>query len=228
MLVALSGALGETLLEYRFDEPDSDRLTYVDSSGNGRELRLYDEMEQMDDNPFAEQLPKLNGKDKSIHNVRPKLTNDGADVIGAEAIRLDTNGEFTIEGWVRWEGGAGGLCRIHGPQLMLWLAWDSAGKVYITCGKGRVVDANAKLTANEWTHLAYVSKKDRFLVYVNGEEVAAGPLEAEEPGYLAERLTKVVLFEADGALIGGVDDFRLSDVALTPDQLGFHRPFTSE
>lgn len=38
-----------------------------------------------------------------------------------------------------------------------------------------------------------------------------------ETGYLADRLTKIVLFEADGALVGGVDDFRLSDAALSPE-----------
>lgn len=57
MLAAISGASGETLLEYRFDDSDSDHLTFVDSRGNGRESRFDDEVDQVDDNSFAEEFP---------------------------------------------------------------------------------------------------------------------------------------------------------------------------
>lgn len=226
LLLTLSASLppasAETLVEIRFDDADTDGTHYHDASGNGRDLTIHGPAVQSDDVPFPKE--EAGEGNRSFLNAQGDLGGFGGGLANVSNLRLDTNQAFTIEGWVRWHRGAGGLCRITGPNLVIWLSWTAQGKVYVTHGSFTVVNTGIRLPSNEWTHLAYTFGDGQFTLYLNGEEQVTGEVTADDIAALSSSISTIHLFETDGVLYGGVDDFRLSDRALKPKELGFHGP----
>lgn len=243
-LFTASALQAATLIQYSFDK-QIDTMTYADLSGNGRTVTFNSPVTYNSGHPFAQTHPELNGFDYSARTTFHNAT--AGTVSNVSGINLNTTKQFTMEGWIYVEDFASyansvGAEPTDHPGILWQLASSDGGTsrfilqytaggvvqgIYNSrsqSGGNRTIDTGFTLEMNTWTHLAYVKTSNTVQIYVNGELVAS-----LKEGGITDRAQPVSLSSVTIAkdIYGRFDDFRLSDTALTPDQLGYHQPFTS-
>ncbi len=237
-LLFAQAARAATLIEYRFD----DRLTpsrIVDMSGNDHNASFNRDVSIHASYPFSTTFPELAPSDKS-GRARYNAQFSGA-VTNVSTIDISANNQFTMEGWVYLEG----FARYGSPQVTyggtLWsiasedggtsrfaLRYTNDGTVEATFnsksqdGGQRTFNTGVQLALGVWTHIAYVKTTTAVQVYINGVGY-----NYSVPG-ITSRLLPAELSGITVAanIYGRFDDFRFSDVALAPEELGFYAPFT--
>jgi len=79
------------------------------------------------------------------------------------------------------------------------------------------------LPMNTWTHLAYVKDSMDVKLYINGEQV----VRLIESGITSRGMPiSLTALTVAQNIYGFFDDFRFSDEALAPNELGYFKPFT--
>lgn len=242
-LFAASALQAATLIQYSFDQ-QIDTLNYADESGNERSVTFNRPVTYSSMYPFAQTHPEFTGFD---YSGKTKVHNATAGAISNfSAIDLNVTKQFTMEGWVYVEDFAFysntvGVEPTYHPGI-LWKLGSSVGgtSTFVLqytaegvvqglynsrsqTGGTRTIDTGFTLEFNTWTHLAYVKTKNSVDIYINGELVKS----LKESG-ITDRALPTSLTSATVAydIYGQFDDFRLSDTALTQDQLGYHAPFS--
>ncbi|HWL51867.1 MAG TPA: LamG-like jellyroll fold domain-containing protein [Chthoniobacteraceae bacterium] len=230
-----------TLIEYHFDSPESylfngstPATRYDDQSGHHHAVEFNRVTTRLSDYPFATSRPDLNGLDYSARTKYGAAETVGR-VQGLESINLNATNSFTMEGWIYLEeASAGTLWDIRASvnnsggaaNSVFNLKYTADGTltaVFNAQGKAApALQATSTLQLNAWTHIAYIKSDSTIKIYINGEE--AGSL---THGDIARKLPITLsAITLAGNIQGRFDDFRLSDTALTPEELGYHAPFT--
>ncbi len=246
-LFAAGSLQAATLIEYNFDNPWTRKPTetttatsYDDQSGNGHTVNFNRISNRYANNPFSVSRPDL---DELDYSGRTRFTVDtNGSVTGIASINLNTTRTFTMEGWVNAESYAA-----YGSSSVLWsigasknntggnatsvfsLSYTTDGTIqarfYSQGVNSYTLNADVKLELNTWTHLAYVKKSNAIEIYVNG--VLAGSYSSSGTTDRTLPINLSSMYIASN-IYGAFDDFRLSDRALLPSELGFHSPFTPE
>ncbi len=238
-LLLAQGAHAATLIQYNFDQQLS-ATQYADQSGNGRTVTFNDTVGVNANYPFSTSHPELEHYDRSARTAYNKAIS--GSVSGISTINLATTGQFTMEGWVYLEGfsnygspasdKAGTIWSVassDGGASRFALRYSTDGTVQATynvksqSGGTRTYDTGVQLELGVWTHLAYVKTGTQVIVYVNG----VGHTFSESG--ITSRLLPATLSSISVGLdiYGRFDDFRFSDVALAPANLGYYTPFTA-
>jgi len=243
--VAASSLQAATLIQYNFDSPISNYVdsqlvntSYADQSGNGRTVNFNRVVSQSANDPFATSHPSVANLDFGARTRYNAAT--AGSVTNLSGINLNTNKEFTMEGWVYLEGftsisgsGVGGtiwsLSSSTGGTSLFALGYNSSGVVTAAFNARSQSDGTRNFTTsttlslNTWHHVAYVKTALDIRIYVDGVLV-----NTFSEVNITSRALPTALSSASigGNIFGTFDDFRLSDVALTADQLGYHEPFT--
>lgn len=240
-----------TLIEFNFDNPQTadDRTSYTDQSGNGHTVNFNRVSSKYNRYPFSTSHPELNGFDYSgrtrYHLGENQGTNGTVSNLGSINLNLGLK-EFTMEGWVYLEDFAlinniavGGTLWSIGAKVsnsgtnatsVFNLTYTSNGIVEgrfnaQSQGGGTIVfNTGIQLELNSWTHLAYVKHRSSVDIYINGSLVLTAT-DAVIARSLPETLSSISIASN---IYGAFDDFRLSDKALLPSELGYHTPFTPE
>lgn len=238
--LALAHVQAAVLIQYNFDERLPGNMSYADQSGNGYQINFNRTVAHNADYPFVSSHPGLSGHDFSGRTVYNAATSGGAQNVSS--INLNTTKRFTMEGWINLEGyatisgnpsggtlwnltsSAGGTSQFalrYTAEGVVQLVWNSQSQ----SGGTRVRDVeDYVLPLNSWTHLAYVKDALDIKIYINGELM----LTYIESGITSRTLpTELSTVTVGSNIYGKFDDFRLSDQALTPEELGFHTPFTA-
>ncbi len=236
---------GATLIEYHFDHPeryifnpvDSSQATrYYDQSGHNHTVEFNRVTTRQTNHPFSTSRPDLDDVDYSAETKYGALATSGK-VKDFESINLNATNSFTLEGWIYLEvASAGTLWDIRAAvnnsgasaSSLFSLRYEEDGTItarFNAQGKAAPnLDATVKLELNAWTHVAYTKSGTTIKIYINGVE--AGSLTHADIGRaLPKTLSNFIIA---GNIQGRFDDFRLSDTALTPEQLGYHAPFTPD
>ena len=238
LLCAASAAQGATLIEYNFDT-QIDSESYADQSGNGYDLIFNRNVSISANYPFATSHPELAPVDRS-GRTRYNATTTG-EVSGATSINLNTTQTFTMEGWIYLEGFAtisdspqGGrlwaVASSTGGTSRFALQYNSSGQIQATfnsrsqAGGTRTINTGVTLDLNEWVHLAYVKTASAVLIYMNGALI-----ETYSEASITNRALPTSLDSISVAsnIYGYFDDFRFSNTALSPEELGYYTPFTT-
>jgi hypothetical protein len=234
----LAGVLGlgsfasaGTIAQFNFDTLEGGQ-TFTDISGNGRDLVFNRIVELQDANPFSDQSPDPN--DKSL----VEKVNKGSQVTSGrlekvETVDLTKNRSFTIEAWVnpsarnqgsdvariiQFDSKAGGTTNIF---LGINAEGKAVGRVYAKGAGSSMFAGDAEVPLNKWTHLALAYDGKEATLYVNGKEAARQRIGRSLP----KSFSRVAV---GSHFLGALDDVRISDEALAPEQLGLHKSFTGE
>ncbi|MCK9304256.1 MAG: LamG domain-containing protein [Bacteroidales bacterium] len=243
---------GDVFITYNFDEQETSK-SYLDQSGNDHTVKFNRAAGVRTNYPFATEHPSISG---TVTNpVYPELfgkdrsarTYYNASTIGyvssKENINLADTGLFTMEGWINLEGFAeptagapvGGTIWYMGSAgtaegtSVFALKYTAEGVVQgqfnalSQPGGTRTFTTEFTLSLNSWTHIAYVKASNRVRIYVNGELIYT----FIESG-ISSRPMPINLTACHIAhnIKGRFNDFRLSNVELTPSQLGYFNPCT--
>lgn len=222
----------DTLIQYNFDSKTdaNSRSEFQDDSGNGRWLRFNRVAGLFDDYPFSISHPALTGLDKVARtNYAAATQGTVQDVTG---INLAQNGHtFTMEGWVNLEQYSAAtlwsLQSSSGGTSRFTLGIDSSGYVtgrFYSQGNGdRSFTTTYQVNLSEWVHIAYVKEAARVRIYVNGILIYT----LQEEGVTSRALpTSLDNIYVALDIRGYFDDFRLTNRALTVQELGYYHPFT--
>lgn len=238
--LGLTLAQAAVLIQYDFDERLPGNMSYADQSGNGHQLTFNRTVGRNADYPFVGSYPSLVDFDYSAQ------TTYNADTVGTVAnagnINLDTTRQFTMEGWINLAGYStisgnaqgGVLWRLNGTAggtSRFALLYNSAGEVQLQWNsksqsggmRTRTVE-DYVLPLDTWTHLAFVKESAEVKIYINGELMLTYVEAGITSRTLPTELSSIVVAQN---IYGRFDDFRLSDQALSPEELGFHTPFTA-
>ncbi len=245
--VAGWNAKAATLIEYRFDmETRTDgKSFFYDSSGNNYHLEYNGAIANPShSSPFADAYPPDSTENKNARNGTSNDNRWGRIQNVPDGIFTDwnTNGSFTLEGWVKVDNivTAGGTPQ----QGILWALRSSTGgesRFQLRYNTDRTVSAwwyslgnaatNTTLTSTEtitlgeWTHLAYIYDRQNngtLTLYIDGVAVLSqSGLNANLPTSITIPLGGVA-----SNISGSFDDFRFSNTALSREELGFFAPFT--
>jgi len=241
-----AGLQAATVIEYRFDSQTRPNGTYSyfsDSSGNGYDLKFNSLIaQQTGSTPFAAWYPPSSTTNQNARNNTSNDIRAGTVQGGSGISNWQTGNSFTLEGWVQvssivtsggtpqsgvlWAltaGGGGDPSRFqlrYNADLTVSAWWFSQGvSAYNT-----TITSTGKIVLNEWTHLAYVYNRadnGTLSLYINGELAAsASGLNVNLPATLSGT------FNAAMNIGGNFDDFRLSNTALSVEELGYRAPFT--
>lgn len=248
IVAALSLAAGlqaATVIEYRFDSqtrPDGTYSLFGDSSGNGYDLKYNGLIAAAVGNfPFSNTYPQLAATDSSARNNTTNSVRSGVIQGITGATDWQTNNSFTLEGWVNvyqivtvsgtpqpgllWAlngGGGSDPSRFqlrYNADLTVSAWWFSKG----ISAQNTVLTSTQTISLNQWTHLAYVydGSLKKLTLYINGAVAAS------QTGLTTSLPATLNSNSAAGVSLGAnYDDFRLSNTALSPEELGYHAPFT--
>jgi len=234
---------GATLIEYNFDQRGTWNPTeittassYDDQSGNGHTVKFNRISDRYANYPFSASEPSLEGFDYSGRTRFAADTNGSVNGVGS----ITLNRTFTLEGWVYAESYAQ-----YGSSSILWsvnatknnsganatstfsLSYTADGTIrarfYSQGANAYNLDANVSLELNTWTHLAYVKKSNAIEIYVNGVLAGSYSSSGTTDRALPKDLSSIVVASN---IYGAFDDFRFSNTALSPENLGYHSPFT--
>lgn len=198
-----------------------------DSSGNGHDATWLSALEPSDDNPFGatgNNSINLYGSDWYGNMNYGSLGN-------LDAFSLFNGGlnEFTIEGWIRPRDlYLSTIAEIVWPsgQMVLFGLWDMGNPCLNTYSGGwKTAMATNALPYDEWSHIAGIYKDATLKVYVNGAEVASTYSGVILPNTTP---TRVLIGGGGGlgAIVGGLDDVRISNMALPLSELGYNKSFS--
>jgi hypothetical protein len=140
--------------------------------------------------------------------------------------------QLTIEAWIKPEPGAwvvvgkqfGDGCCSNSFQIELWDAL-SGGLTFLICdpwGGNRYALSSVVPPLGAWSHVAGTWDGQTMKLYLNGEVLATAPYQGAI-GYDSNPI--IIGADDDGAgvpgccyFVGAIDEVRLSDRALTPDE----------
>ncbi len=223
-LLAGPYCLGATRGLWLFDEGSG--TTIADSSGNGHgaDITWQGAGVWSTDSPFE---PNASNNSYFFGPTEVKV---------ASAADLNPSGQFTIEGWVnlsnlysnpylvskRNVGGAqsGFFIEFYGGTFAFSTGNGSQyNSTYATLGTGPY--ENLQAATETWYHFAGVHTDIENILYINGISNGGN----SNGGAVASNndpLTFGYYAPGDHYFAGSLDEIRYSDVALTPEQLGFH------
>ncbi len=152
--------------------------------------------------------------------------NDALNVSAPAGSPLALTGDFTLEAWVRPEGRGDGMIVNKEGEYQLGV-WAGTGEIFWAIANANPgwasVSTGYRVPLFQWTHIAVVHRLDQDVrTYVNGALVhtraASGPIgdvNAIDDLRIGNRGTGGTPFD------GRIDELRISNVALDPDELSF-------
>ncbi|HWN94633.1 MAG TPA: LamG-like jellyroll fold domain-containing protein, partial [Methylomirabilota bacterium] len=158
---------------------------------------------------------------------RPVLRLDGKDTAWADTdITLD--GPFTVESWVKLDGGIDNKDGILGaPGVLDMNFFGGQFRVWVGGEIHDAIVAKKKMTADVWTHIAVARASDgKFRIYLNGEMDTDSSKTAPQK---FEHLRVGWTAPAQGTA-GWLSEFRIWDRARSADEIrgDFDRSFEGE
>lgn len=213
---------GKTDLAYNFDSwyhNDEDGKDYfADISDNGHPCKsntvLGTHVQSKNINPF--------NQDKSI-NQSVGFVKRWATVYpqNMETLSFPKTDQFTVEAWVL-PGNEQCFTKITmGPQQIL-VGLSRYGKPTVKLHdsiRETTVSARKKVSLNKWIHIAASYNGKDLKLYVNGRFQGR----ASRAGVDILVPTMIQIGTGTNQLYGCVDDYRISDTALVPSKLGYHK-----
>lgn len=152
--------------------------------------------------------------------------------IAAQGAEFQFPGDFTIESWVKLNNPARStpqaLFGVRGSQYfdVRWYNY----RFQMTANAGSGSDMGGTITANTWTHLAWVRYNGVITLYVNGVATGTKLNNANTLGY-ANTAAQIGSSTAGGENLfdGAIDEFRITKMArytsnFTPARLQFPNP----
>jgi hypothetical protein len=218
-------ASAATLGRWLFDE-GSGNVAH-DSSGNGLDANFVsNDGAWTTDSPF-----EPSASNNSFHYLPSKFN-------VTDAASLNPSGDFTIEGWVKFDTLAGSpylfskrttTANPSGYFLEFLnnntfkFTTGSGGDYYsteATLGSGAY--ASLPAATDTWYHVAGVHTATQNLLYVNGIANGGNSSGGAAAASTGDPLTFGYYAPGDHYLVGSLDEIRLSDTALTAQQLGWN------
>jgi hypothetical protein len=196
----------------------------ADASGNGNTGRLQGTPPwALGARPIFDQVTSS----RPVDGTNSVLHLDGADDHVTVPAGIWFGDEFTIETWV-FERSYNYFSRVMDfgngagvDNILLALSQERLGRPQFNIfPSGQFILAPNPIPLNEWVHLAVTVKTNRAIMYVNGVAVVSGPIGTAN----AVVRTKNYIGRSnwpppDENVKGQLDDFRIWDVARTPEQL---------
>jgi hypothetical protein len=143
-------------------------------------------------------------------------------------VRLNDNvasgNEFSFAGWVNWDGGANWQRLFdfgNDTNQYLFLTPSNGGNMRfaIKNGGAEQIVQTAPLAIGQWTHLAVTLGGGTARLYVNGVQVASAAVTIR-PGDFDPKVNYLGKSQfADPLFRGQIDDVRIKDYVLTPEQI---------
>lgn len=220
-LLFVSVLNADTVGQWLFDEGSGDVVH--DSSGNGNDGTFVGEPEWVKDTPWGEGL---------------SLEFDGAGAYSEyveveDAPSLNVTDEITVEAWIKPTDDAhGGIVCKGGEDLskgayLVAISSQYLFELNIHAGgewhwAGNI--ANIPLTPDKWQHVAGVWDGKTLICYQDGEEISE--MTVEGPADTTDDPLYIGCSGPDGGLVytGLMDEVRISDRALSVNELGFNAP----
>ncbi|MBC8460545.1 MAG: LamG domain-containing protein [Deltaproteobacteria bacterium] len=146
---------------------------------------------------------------------------------------LNVTEGLTLEAWIKDSVNASVAFLIKGGQditkgsYLLYITGDFQFETDLHVGgEWQWTPTGTKLKADEWQHVAMTWDGSTMRAYINGEEIfltsIKGKLDTtKDPFYIGYTPPNV---GGGGQFKGLIDDVRISDVALSADELGFNGP----
>ena len=224
VLVLGTAAEASTVGLWLFDEGIGTNA--YDSSGNGNTGTLVNGPTWSTDTPFA-------------YTGNHSLDFDGVDdyVEIADAASLDIVNQITVEAWVNVANSKnynavvvkGKDCSENYEVLFYKDQHTHSPILFSNIGRRTLNTPSGLITENTWHHVAITYKPGDWQIYVDGK------LEAKRtditdtlqinglPLYIGNEYGTTGRYFS-----GSIDEVRISDVALSPDQLGYHHSLVPE
>jgi len=150
---------------------------------------------------------------------------------------LNVTEALTIEAWIKSPVNASVAFLIKGGSdlkkgsylLYITGGFEFEADLHVG-GEWHWTNTGIKLKVDEWRHVAMTWDGNTEIVYINGEEVFSTAIKGKldttkDPFYIAYTPPNV---GGGGQYEGLIDEVRISDVALKPSELGFHKPLEPE
>lgn len=205
-VAAQTDAAPALVAKYQFDK------TFTDESPN-----------QMD-GAFAGNVSFQSGlKQSGTHSIVFNGTNNYLIVPPA----VGTSRQMTIAAWVRWAGGSSW-------QRIFDFGQDTDHYMFLTPSNGsemrfvlknggdeQILSAGKKLTSARWIHVAVTMDDNAVRLYIDGEETASSTSITLRPSDIhpARCFIGRSMFDADPYYKGYLDDFRVYNYALSPEEI---------
>ncbi len=192
----------------------------IDATGNGNDGTFNGDVEWVDG---------YNGDGVRFDTAGERI------VVGPLAPSADT-GAMTLAAWINWEGQ--GHTIEHQGIIGKRLGWTTTGDTIkwfweATPANGLLFRAdydgggtglwwgNTYLEpyANEWTHVALTCEDGAAIQYINGEEVSTGNITFRDSANETPVTIGCVDSTNNETFVGTIDEVRIFDHALTPDEI---------
>jgi len=155
---------------------------------------------------------------KTINSVRL----DGASqYVSSGASLLNDVSEFTLAGWFNSTGLAP-IRSFLGQHSLIEVGIDTtSNEIQFWTNQGGSITASNLLSPGKWKHIAAVGTGSALTLYVDGIEVATGGSATANYGNNANlfKIGEGVMDSSGGYFDGRVDDVRVFDRALCPDEI---------
>jgi len=225
---AAAGA--DTIVQLDFDNSTDNGTTFTDASGNGHDAVYNKAVTLQESDPFDAKGAEAKNKSAATTSSQTKGKQTYAKLSKLDTIKLSTTNRFTLEGWVKLaslpgkEGGK--LVQISskdGGTTSIVLMVNSEGKawarVYSKGGGGEGFASTSTIPLETWMHLALTYDGKNAALYVNGKQEATKQVSRSLP-------KAVNLITVGNYVAGAIDDVRISDQALSAEELGFSKSLT--
>lgn len=230
----VSAASGATVGQWLFDEGAG--VVAADSSGNANHAALVNQGagSWSTDSPFE---PSASNNSYHLGPSRWDVANAGS---------LNPSGDFTIEGWVKFDTLAGSHYlfskrNTDATPSGFWVQFLGGNTFQFTIGDGSDYDsytqavlgsgnfANITPAVDTWYHVAGVHTATSNTLYINGiaNGASVNPGGANAAANTAP-LTLGYYAGADHFTQGSLDEVRLSNVALSQQDLGWNASLAPE
>jgi hypothetical protein len=215
--------------KFGFDTVQGDNKTFTDLSKRSHDAaasRVIGSGTSMDsDTPFG-----VSG-DNSVRIVQSSGANYFT-LASPGTMNLSTNGgAWTVEGWIKPETAPASLAYLYGTNSgasVIELDMDANRHAYAKVnlrGNGWVyLTGSSVLSLNQWSHLALVMDGTYLYLYVNGAQEA----QSSSYSYSLPSTMNQMLMGYNGSYFfnGRINDVRISNVNLSPSQLGYGASFS--
>ena len=146
---------------------------------------------------------------------------DGSDRLTfGDVLNPGATDQWTISGWINWDGTGGGTQQIVGKDHVYQVVIDSSGHLKYALSPHWAFDGGSSFSVNpgEWVHFTLTYDGAEQKLYKNGTLVYTRA-QSGNIGTSANPLTVGAFHNGNFAYAGKIDDIRMYDQALSADQV---------